>query len=189
MRARQRWWTHTRPIRGSCRLFSPGATGLCIHFSHDDFCKSRFAEDVSHTRIYRVLPCILAGSWRGLIVAIPQCLTNIPRPPTARAADTGGQRTEISGHGADNLENVPALGLSGFSAGTRKPNRPIASTQNLDGHALNGRSETALYFAVVRSFHSRPASFRCRFQNARSVRLSDSPLCAKNWPTRRTTDA
>ena len=42
---------------------------------------------------------------------------------------------------------------------------------NLDGHALNGRSKTALNSAVVRSSHSRPASFRCRFQNARSVRL------------------
>jgi len=40
---------------------------------------------------------------------------------------------------------------------------------NLDGRALTGRSKTALNFAVVRSSHSRPASFRCRFQNARSV--------------------
>ena len=40
---------------------------------------------------------------------------------------------------------------------------------NLDGHALIGRSKTALHSAVVRSCHSRPAPFRCRFQNARSV--------------------
>jgi hypothetical protein len=40
---------------------------------------------------------------------------------------------------------------------------------NLDGHALTGRSKTALNSAVVRSCHSRPAPFRCRFQNARSV--------------------
>ena len=40
---------------------------------------------------------------------------------------------------------------------------------NLDGHALNGRSKTALHSAVVRLCHSRPAPFRCRFQNARSV--------------------
>ena len=40
---------------------------------------------------------------------------------------------------------------------------------NLNGYALNGRSKTALNSAVVRSCHSRPAPFRCRFQNARSV--------------------
>ncbi len=40
---------------------------------------------------------------------------------------------------------------------------------NLDGHALTGRSKTALNSAVVRSCHSRPAPFRSRFQNARSV--------------------
>jgi len=47
---------------------------------------------------------------------------------------------------------------------------------NLDGCALNGRSKTALNSAVVRSCHSRPAPFRCRFQNARSVRPSSSNL-------------
>jgi hypothetical protein len=47
---------------------------------------------------------------------------------------------------------------------------------NLDGRALIGRSKTALNSAVVRSCHSRPASFRCRFQNARSVRPSSSNL-------------
>jgi len=41
--------------------------------------------------------------------------------------------------------------------------------ENLDGHTLIGRSKTALNSAVVRSCHSRPAPFRCRFQNARSV--------------------
>jgi len=40
---------------------------------------------------------------------------------------------------------------------------------NLDGRALNRRSKTALNSAVVRLCHSRPAPFRCRFQNARSV--------------------
>ena len=40
---------------------------------------------------------------------------------------------------------------------------------NLDGRALNGRSKTALNSAVVRSCHSRPAPFRCRFQIVRSV--------------------
>ena len=47
---------------------------------------------------------------------------------------------------------------------------------NLDGHALNGRSKTALHSAVVRLCHSRLAPFRCRFQNARSVRPSSSNL-------------
>jgi hypothetical protein len=47
---------------------------------------------------------------------------------------------------------------------------------NLDGHALNGRSKTALHSAVVRLCHSRPAPFRCRFQNARSVPPSSSNL-------------
>ena len=47
---------------------------------------------------------------------------------------------------------------------------------NLDGHALIGRSKTALNSAVVRSCHSQPAPFRCRFQNARSVRpITDNP--------------
>ena len=40
---------------------------------------------------------------------------------------------------------------------------------NLDGQALTVRSKTALNSTVVRSCHSRPAPFRCRFQNARSV--------------------
>ena len=74
---------------------------------------------------------------------------------------------------------------SRYSA-TGQTNRRNAS---LDGFALNGRSKTALNFAVVRSSHSRPAPFRCRFQNARSVRLNDSTLCAKIWQTRYTTDA
>ena len=34
--------------------------------------------------------------------------------------------------------------------------------------------ETSLHFAVVRSRHSRPAPFRFRFQNARSVRMAFS---------------
>jgi hypothetical protein len=49
---------------------------------------------------------------------------------------------------------------------------------NLDGCALNGRSETALNSAVVRSCHSRPAPFRCRFQNARSVLGHHKPQSA-----------
>ena len=36
--------------------------------------------------------------------------------------------------------------------------------------------ETPLHFAVVRSGHFRPAPFRYRFQNARSVRPSSSNL-------------
>ena len=46
---------------------------------------------------------------------------------------------------------------------------------NLDGRALNGRSKTALNSAVVRSCHFRPAPFRCRFQNARSVPSHHEP--------------
>ncbi|HXR04158.1 MAG TPA: hypothetical protein VN836_05570, partial [Verrucomicrobiae bacterium] len=49
---------------------------------------------------------------------------------------------------------------------------------NLDGCALNGRSKTALNSAVVRSCHSRPAPFRCRFQNARSVLGHHEPQSA-----------
>ena len=41
--------------------------------------------------------------------------------------------------------------------------------ENLNGRAHTGRSKTALNSAVVRSSHSRPAPFRCRFQNARSL--------------------
>lgn len=51
----------------------------------------------------------------------------------------------------------------------RKPARQSAAISNLYGVALNGRSKTALNSAVVRSCHSRPTPFRCRFQNARSV--------------------
>src|SRR5208282_4184168 len=61
---------------------------------------------------------------------------------------------------------------SRYSA-TGQTNRLIG---NLDGHALIGRSKTALNSAVVRSCHSRPAPFRCRFQNARSVRPSSCNL-------------
>jgi len=51
---------------------------------------------------------------------------------------------------------------------------------NLDGRALIGRSKTALNSAVVRSCHSRPAPFRCRFQNARPV-LGNLLMDASIW--------
>ena len=50
-----------------------------------------------------------------------------------------------------------------------KRTRQSAAISNLYGDALNGRSKTALNSTVVRLYHSRPVSFRCRFQNARSV--------------------
>ena len=48
----------------------------------------------------------------------------------------------------------------------------------LDGGALNRRSKTALNSAVVRLCHSRPAPFRCRFQNACSVLDHHEPQSA-----------
>jgi hypothetical protein len=47
---------------------------------------------------------------------------------------------------------------------------------NLDGNALTGLSKTEHISAVVRSCHSRRAPFRCRFQNARSLRPSSANL-------------
>ena len=56
-----------------------------------------------------------------------------------------------------------------LSCGHSETGQTNRRNTNLDGHALNGRSKTALHFTVVRLYHSRPVSFRCRFQNARSV--------------------
>lgn len=53
--------------------------------------------------------------------------------------------------------------------GIQQPTRPIASNRNLASHSTDV-PETARHVAVVRSPHSRPAPFRWRFQNARSVR-------------------
>jgi hypothetical protein len=56
-----------------------------------------------------------------------------------------------------------------LSCGHSETGQTNRRDESLDGGALNGRSKTALNSAVVRSCHSRPAPFRCRFQNARSV--------------------
>jgi len=74
------------------------------------------------------------------------------------------------------LEEEPDCGaLTGrLSCGRSETGQTNCRNTNLDGHALNGRSKTALHSAVVRLCHSRPAPFRCWFQNARSVRPSSS---------------
>jgi hypothetical protein len=63
-----------------------------------------------------------------------------------------------------------------FSCGRSETGQTNRRNTNLNGHALNGRSKTALHYAVGRLCHSRPAPFRCWFQNARSVRPSLSNL-------------
>jgi hypothetical protein len=64
---------------------------------------------------------------------------------------------------------LPGALTGRLSCGHSETGQTNRRNGNLDGCALNGRSETALNSAVVRSCHSRPAPFRCRFQNARSV--------------------
>jgi hypothetical protein len=72
---------------------------------------------------------------------------------------------------------APPGALTGrLSCGHSATGQTNRRNTNLDGHALNGRSKTALNSAVVRLCHSRPAPFRFRFQNARSVRPSSSNL-------------
>jgi hypothetical protein len=75
-----------------------------------------------------IVPFLVLWPVHGTDKSLPihKRLTDVPRPPTAKAADIGGHCTEISGHRAENFRNLSALGLSGFSAGTRKPDRPIA---------------------------------------------------------------
>jgi hypothetical protein len=66
---------------------------------------------------------------------------------------------------------MPFGALTGrLSCGHSETGQTNRRNGNLDGRALTGRSKTALISAVVRSCHSRPAPFRCRFQNARSLR-------------------
>lgn len=142
MTARQRWWTHTTPIRGSWGLSSPDATRLCIHFSWDDSGKIWNGEDVSHTRLF------------GLFWYDGGFIYGQVRSSSGRPADTlrSEQRTVADIWRIENRlqavvmssccvgesndpsllpmeRNPPALGLSGFSAGSRKPDRPIASGQ------------------------------------------------------------
>ena len=64
---------------------------------------------------------------------------------------------------------LPGALTGRLSCGHSETGQTNRRNGNLDGNALNGRSKTALNSAVVRSCHSRPAPFRCRFQNARSV--------------------
>jgi hypothetical protein len=64
---------------------------------------------------------------------------------------------------------LPGALTGRLSCGHSETSQTNRRNGNLDGGALNGRSKTALNSAVVRSCHSRPAPFRCRFQNARSV--------------------
>ena len=71
---------------------------------------------------------------------------------------------------------LPGALTGRLSCGHSETGQTNRLKENLDGHALTGRSKTALNSAVVRSCHSRPASFRCRFQNALSVRPSSSNL-------------
>ena len=67
-----------------------------------------------------------------------------------------------------------------LSCGHSETGQTNRRNTNLDGHALNGGSKTALHSTVVRLYHSRPVPFRCRFQNARSV-LRNLHISASIW--------
>gem|GEM_PF-4153465 len=69
----------------------------------------------------------------------------------------------------NNTDHVNGALTGRLSCGHSETGQTNRRNGNLDGRALNGHFKTALNSAVVRSCHSRPAPFRCRFQNARSV--------------------
>jgi hypothetical protein len=110
-------------------------------------------------------------------------------PPCRSRRDCGNLEAVKDFDSAMMLAGALTGQLSCGHSETGQTNRRDA---NLDGHALNARSETALNSAVVRSCHFRPAPFRCRFHNVRSVRFNFhqmTPSCAKIRPTCNTTDS